>query len=192
MLKPTAMSALGGEFGVANKVGAAGGVLISERADIAAVLATACIDGCEAAISAVVGVDIPSEPGLFASRSGVIAIWLSPRSWLLQCAVDDEARIQKAILSAFPDGTVNGTAFTDHLCWLELNGEDPQQLLRRGAFVSLDHPGGLPVGRSKRTIVADVAVIILRPDAQRLLVGVERSRSRFLRDWLLRAEDEAA
>lgn len=192
MLRPTALSALGGEFGVANSIGVACGVAVSERADIAAVLVAACLDGCEAGISAVVGVDVPSEPGWFASGGGVTAIWLSPRSWILQCAIDDEARIQKAIVSAFPDGTVHGTGFTDHLCWFELSGEDPQQLLCRGAFVSLDHPAGLPVGRSKRTIVADVAVVILRLDTQRLLVGVERSRARFLRDWLLRAEDEAA
>jgi len=189
MLKPIARSALGGEFGVANAVGITCGVAITERSDIAGVLVSACVDGCEARITAIVGVELPSEPGLLVGGEGPTAIWLSPRSWILQCAIEDEARIQNAVLAAFPDGTAHAAGFTDHLCWLELSGGDPLQLLCRGAFVSLE-PSGLPVGRCKRTIVADIAAVILRPDAGRLLVGVERSRACFFRNWLLHAEAE--
>lgn len=183
MLTPHASSTLGGEFGTANALGTANGVDLLERSDVAALLVSACVDGEAAGISAIIGIDLPLTPGQVVGGGGMTAIWLSPRSWIVQCAIEDEARLQSAVADAFPDGRWHATGFTDHLCWLELSGDDSMQLLCRGAFVSLDSER-LPVGRSKRTLVADVALVILRVDTLRLLVGVERSRARYFKDWL--------
>jgi heterotetrameric sarcosine oxidase gamma subunit len=189
MLTPVAKSALGNPFGGVHFIGTFGGVAVTERSDIGAVLISAAVDDCAATASSLVGIDLPSAPGRFVGGAGLTAIWLSPRSWILQCPIEEEGRICRALATAFGDGSVHATGFTDQLCWLALSGGDPMELLRRGGFVTLD-PAGLPVGSSRRALVTDVAVVVLSLDAARLLVGVERSRARFFADWLGRERHE--
>jgi heterotetrameric sarcosine oxidase gamma subunit len=181
-----ARSALGSDFGAARKIRTIGGCLVTERSDIASVLISASFDGGAAKISARIGTDLPDRPGPIVLTGEFASIWSSPRSWVVQCAVPDEDELRARVESAFPDRSVHATLFGDYLCWMEIRGPDSLALLRRGAFLSFEREG-IQIGAAKRTLVAEVNAIVARPEADRFLVGIERSRARYFMDWLLLA-----
>jgi len=199
-----AQAPLGGNIGIASPVTgflSDGGVVLRERADIGCVLLTAAVDIPEAAsvdrvettsisnldpaatASKVAQVTLPRAPGSVTTTHTRTALWLSPRSWLIHCAVDEEANLVSQLNAAFPDKLLHAVPFTDALCWLELSGEGALDLLQEGGFLSLERDG-LAIGHAKRTLLAQVAVIIFRASQDAWLVGVERSRARYFVTWL--------
>jgi heterotetrameric sarcosine oxidase gamma subunit len=80
--------------------------------------------------------------------------------------------------------------FTDALCWFELSGDGALDLLTEGSFISLER-GGLPVGRAKRTLIAQIAAVVVRRSESVWQVAVERSRSKYFVDWLSAAAGES-
>ncbi|MBT4932394.1 MAG: hypothetical protein HOL66_00865 [Rhodospirillaceae bacterium] len=89
------------------------------------------------------------------------AVWLSPRSWLISCRLDDEPELLDNINANFPDRSIHASAFSDYLCWLSLEGEATEDALRQGGFISLANEG-LPEGHANRTIMAGIPAIIHR------------------------------
>jgi heterotetrameric sarcosine oxidase gamma subunit len=79
---------------------------------------------------------------------------------------------------------------SDYLLWLELEGGGAESLLKRGGFLSLE-AGGLPVAHFKRTLVADVPVLIWRRAPTTWRVGLERSRFQYFVDWIRVRMDSA-
>ncbi len=180
-MKLEAQSALGAPFGRARPVVGfkTNGVSLRERADIGCVLLTAV----EAGISTAAGVDLPTAPGETRARESRTALWLSPRSWLIRCRVDEEPALAECLNAAFPNKRAHAVPFTDALCWLEIFGVESQECLTEGGFLSLE-PGGLPVGHAKRTLIAGVPVTVVHERESVWIVGVERSRARYFADWL--------
>jgi heterotetrameric sarcosine oxidase gamma subunit len=182
-----AQTALGSPFGVANLVKEfrAEDVSLRERADIGAVLVTAAVDG--AGVSSAIGdtarIELPPVPGMIAKGGDRTVLWLSPRSWLIQCPVAEEVALVGAINDAFPDKLVHAVRFGDALCWLELTGSGARELLTEGGFLSLERDG-LAAGRAKRTLIAQIAVVLVHESESVWLVGVERSRVRYFVQWL--------
>ncbi|MDQ2067790.1 sarcosine oxidase subunit gamma family protein [Xinfangfangia sp. CPCC 101601] len=161
---------------------------IHDRADLAAVLVVATDDDAAAELASI-GLTVPTGAGPMVAQDGLQAIWLSPRSWVIQCAPEAEMALVARINAAFDDRRITASLFGDHLAWIEISGADPQALLRRGGFVSLD-AGGIAPGSAKRTLVAEVNVILCHIEPGRLLAGVERSRARYFVDWLKQAAKE--
>jgi heterotetrameric sarcosine oxidase gamma subunit len=191
-MKLQARAAFEATFGVAAAVPAITGerVAVRERADIGCVLLTAAVDVAQVVYPAnvAVGVDLPLAPGRVHRGSGRTAVWLSPRSWLVHCTVEEEGELVRRVNGAFAGKLLHAARFTDALCWLELSGSGALGLLTEGGFVSLEQ-AGLAIGYAKRTLVAQVAVIVLRESENVWLVAVERSRVRYFMDWLRAAAE---
>jgi heterotetrameric sarcosine oxidase gamma subunit len=168
------------------------GLALRERGDIGCVLLTAAVDAASVlnAPSAAVGVELPASHGRVSDGDGRRALWLSPRSWLVHCAVAEEIELVRRVNASFPDKLLHAALFTDALCWLELSGVRSLERLTEGGFLSLE-PTGLPIGYAKRTLTAQIAAIVVREGEGVWLVAVERSRARYFVDWL-RAGGEGA
>jgi sarcosine oxidase subunit gamma len=162
--------------------------VLRERADFGSVLLTAAVDGTAIAASAssAAGLDLPIGPGPTKASSESTAIWLSPRSWLILCGVEDEARLVDRLNKAFPDKLLHTVGFADQLCLFELSGVASLDLLTEGSFLSLE-PRGLPVGNAKRTLIAQVVTVVIRTSGTSWLLAVERSRARYFAGWLIAA-----
>jgi heterotetrameric sarcosine oxidase gamma subunit len=156
-----------------------------ERADIGCLLVTTTLDSSTwaAQLRAVVGLEFPLEACRITEAHPHRVLWLTPRSWLIHCPVDDESALATRINDAFPNKSVHAVLFTDYLCWFELSGPKAFDLLSEGGFVSLERTG-LVVGHAKRTALAGVAVVLLHERVQTWLIGVERSRAIYIADWL--------
>jgi heterotetrameric sarcosine oxidase gamma subunit len=160
-------------------------VSVSELSGSAHILITSAI-GTDETVSTLFescGIDIPSDPGTICETASCIAFWLSPRSWLLRLPVNDEAVVLDKIGRGFPDRRVHATPYSDALQWIGITGQDGEALLARGGFVSLS-TDGFPSGHFKRTLIADIPLLIWRRDAEQWEVGCERSRTRYFVHWI--------
>ncbi len=196
-MKLHSRSVFGPTFGVSATIpdfdrGATNTKLV-ERADVGCVLVASTIDLTTTAreLGAVVALDFPLAAGATTKAPPYRALWLTPRSWLIHCPVDEERELALRINTAFPDKQIHAALFTDELCWLELSGLEASNLMTEGGFISLE-PEGLPIGFVKRTRLADVAVIALRLSLHTWLLGVERSRAIFLATWFQAAARRSA
>jgi heterotetrameric sarcosine oxidase gamma subunit len=187
-------SALGAPFGTASTVSgfSSDSLFLRERADIGCILLTTAVDNADIATSAsqAAGLELPLTPGPINTASQRKAIWLSPRSWLIHCRVEEENDLVTHLNAAFLYKLAHAAPFTDYLFWLELSGPPALDLLTEGTFLSLDR-GGLPVGHAKRTLVAQVSAVVVHESESVWLVAVERSRARYLADWLTAAVSTA-
>jgi heterotetrameric sarcosine oxidase gamma subunit len=160
-------------------------VSLLERADIGCVLVTAAVDGASVlnTINEAARVELPAVPGMVGKGGERVALWLSPRSWMIHCQLTEEATLILDINSAFPDKLVHAVQFSDAIAWLELSGSGVRDLLAEGGFVSLERDG-LGIGRVKRTLIAQIATVVVRESESLWLVGVERSRAAYFARWL--------
>lgn len=152
------------------------------------VLIVSAVDGTEAAaaLNETCAITVPTEPGTVCDEAPYIAFWLSPRSWLLRVEQDGEASMLAAIRKGFPDRRVHVTPYSDALHWFELSGPGSAALLARGGFVTLS-VDGLAVGCMKRTLIADVPVLIWRQAQADWSLAVERSRAGYMAGWFANA-----
>jgi heterotetrameric sarcosine oxidase gamma subunit len=192
-MKLQAQSTLGGAFGASHPVSGfeSKAAILRERADIGTVMLTTSVEPGVIAETAgrVAGVEIPLSPGPLTSAPGRWGLWLQPRSWLIRCGVDEELDLVKRLNGAFPERQAHAVAFTDAICWFELSGTAAHDILTEGGFVSLER-GGLPIGNAKRTLIAQVAAIVVREGESAWLVAVERSRANYFAQWLSAAAKE--
>ena len=186
-MKLQPQATLGAPFGVASPIAGfrSDSVVLRERSDFGCVLLTAAVDAAEvrSLVSAVADVDLPLAAGMTKTCAGRTALWLSPRSWLIHCDIEDEVGLVARVNVTFPDKLVHAVGFTDALCWLELSGAAAHDLLTEGTFLSLER-GGLPIGRGKRTLIAQIVAIVIRERESVWLIAVERSRARYFVEWL--------
>ena len=182
-----AQSTLGSAFGAANPLAGfqRAGITIRERADIGCLLVNSAVetDDLYAALSSAAGVSLPEYAGEVQRNGNRLALWLTPRSWLLHCGLDEELTLARQINASFPDKSVHAAQFTDYLTWLELDGAGALLMLQEGGFLSLAKDG-MRVGHAKRTLIAGITAVIVRQSVETWLVGVERSRARYFADWL--------
>jgi heterotetrameric sarcosine oxidase gamma subunit len=162
-----------------------GNTTLMERADIGCLLVSSAVDSYEVStrLNAAARFSFPLKAGRVTEARLYRVLWLTPRSWLVHCPLDEEWALADRFNEAFPDKLVHAALFTDQLCWLELSGVHALTLLTDGGFVSLER-GGLGVGCAKRTTLAGVGVIIFRKQPQTWLLAVERSRALYIASWL--------
>lgn len=191
-------SVFGGELGTSRDIDGfrSERAVLRERSDLGCVLLTLAAESLELATTAstVCGVELPAGPGAIAMRSEAtgqrVALWLTPRSWLIHCALEEEDDLVERVGATFPDKLAHALSFTDAVCWMELSGPAAWDLLTEGGFVSLER-GGVPVGHAKRTLIAQVAVALIHHRADSWLLGVERSRAPYFMAWLSSAAKTA-
>ncbi len=177
-----------------NTLDAAGTALDMTQIEIRAedgyahVLIVSTVDGAEAAaaLHETCAITVPTAPGMVCVEASHPAFWLSPRSWLLRVERGGEAAVLAAIRTAFPDRLLHATPYSDALHWFEVSGPHSAALLARGGFVSLS-VDGLAVGRMKRTLFADVPVLIWRQAEADWSLAVERSRAGYMAAWFAKA-----
>ena len=183
-------SALRAPFGTASTVSgfSCDNAILRERADIGCVLLSTAVDSADIAATAshAAGVDLPLTPGMIKTSPHRKAIWLSPRSWLIHCNIEQEFELVTRLNAAFPERLVHAAAFTDYLAWFELSGSAALDLLTEGTFLSLER-AGLPVGHAKRTLIAQIAAVVVHESESVWLIAIERSRARYFADWLIAA-----
>jgi heterotetrameric sarcosine oxidase gamma subunit len=164
-----------------------------ECADIGCLLVNSAVDASivAAALGTAAGFAFPLKSGAIVDAHTHRVLWLTPRSWLVHCPIDQEWLLATRINEAFPDKRVHAALFTDYLCWFELSGLGSGDVLTQGAFISLER-GGLPVGHAKRTLLVGIAVVVVHERPQTWLIGVERSRAIYFANWLRAAESTGA
>lgn len=184
-----ARSALGGIPGLARVRPVFTGRQIAceliERSDLGCLLCSAAVEPAAhlAAIEAAAGVKFPMGPGPVASRGLRRAVWMSPRSWLLLCPLGDEDEILWSFTDSFADRGIHASRYSDQLCWLELVGQESEDLLRTAGFLSLDADDPV-VGSARRGRLAGVAALVFREEEVRWLLGIERSYAGYMVEWL--------
>lgn len=185
-------SVFGGPFGTASDTRKfrSDRATLRERSDIGCVLLTTVGDSSESVASAcgAFGLELPMAPGAVTVAARSTALWLSPKSWLIHCDLNEEADLLERITAAFPDKRAHGVLFTDAVCWMELSGPAALDLLTEGGFVSLERDG-LPVGHVKRTLIAQVPVVVFHQAPDTWLLAVERSRAIYFVQWLSAAAE---
>jgi heterotetrameric sarcosine oxidase gamma subunit len=187
-LQAEALFGGGGAFGEAQAVElfarADRAAALVSRGDLACVLVVCAVplELIAVRLGAAVGFSLPVQPVTVVAGADCRALWLTPRSWLLQCRHADEIATARRVNDAFPDNLARATPYSDALCWFQLAGSAAGSLLAEGGWVSLE-PGGLAVGRIKRALFAALPAMILREQEDTWLLGVERSRAAYLVDW---------
>ncbi len=158
---------------------------VIERSDFGCVLCSAAVDANEIyqKLSQKSKLELPRQSGMVVWQDERAAIWLSLRSWLILCPLDDESELVAMINAVFPDHIVLASTFSDNLCWLSLSGDEAEDKLRQGGFISLAD-GGLTIGHPKRTLIAGIPAIIHRKSASVWTIGIERSYASYFINWL--------
>jgi heterotetrameric sarcosine oxidase gamma subunit len=188
-MKLHSRAVLGATFGVSAAVpafdGGAANMQLLERADVGCVLVASTIDPAAAVseLNAAARLEFPLAAGATTKSHLHRVLWLTPRSWLIHCPVDEERALAGRINHAFTDKRVYAAPYTDHLCWLELSGSQALNCLTEGGFVSLERDG-IAIGHAKRGLLASIAIVIVHEDLHTWLLGVERSRTIYFVEWL--------
>lgn len=110
-------------------------------------------------------------------------LWLGPSEWLIYGGTNVEA-LRQSIATLVVSGSHLATDVSEGLDVLELAGPESMAILATGC--GLDLAGGaVPVGGCAQSHVHAVPVIVHRaPGKETWRLFVDRSLSRFLRDWL--------
>jgi heterotetrameric sarcosine oxidase gamma subunit len=161
-----------------------------ERTDIGCLLINSAVDSSvvATALGVAAGLTFPFKADDVVDAQPRRVLWLTPRSWLVHCRIEEEQMLAKRINDAFPDKRAHAALYTDYLCWFDLQGPQAFTLLTEGGFVSLERDG-LGVGHAKRTSIAGVAAVIVHELPQDWLIGVERCKAMYFANWLRAAEN---
>lgn len=117
-------------------------------------------------------------------RPGTWALWRSPREVTLMAFDQTEAHGAMAELAA--DALACAVDQTDGTLVLELQGPLVDDLLRR--LVDSRSLPGAP-GSAVRARLVDIAVVLARPQSDRVWLLADRSHEHYLADWLAYAGD---
>jgi len=161
------------------------GISVTVRDDVHCVLCTAAVDAGTVAgpLANALAAPLPERPGTVCEQDGRRILWLGPRSWLVLCSENDESDVLASVHSAFHDRAVLASRYSDHYRWFELAGDQVDDTLRLGGFITFE-PGGLPLQYAKRTLIAGVSVLLETVSENVWHVGIERSRAGYFLEWL--------
>jgi heterotetrameric sarcosine oxidase gamma subunit len=163
-----------------------------ECADVGCLLVSSAIESSALtkALETLAGFAFPPTSGSITEATTRRALWLTPRSWLVHCPIDEEQILATRINQAFPDNRIHAAVYTDNFCWFDLCGPQALSLLIEGGFISLEREGQA-VGRAKRTRLGAVPVVVLHDSFQSWLLGTERSSAIYFADWLQSAVERS-
>lgn len=146
-----------------------------------------------AAVSRVLGVDLPETPCTFSRGTGphgpVEVAWLGPDEYLVLAQPGLQRTLESALREAI--GGTHGGAVVDvsaQRTTLALSGPKARDLLAHGCAIDL-HPSVSPTGTCVQTLLAQAGIILLVRDADtaEFLLLVRGSFARYLAAWLVDA-----
>lgn len=163
------------------------GIALTDRADLGCILcaATADVAAFPKLLAEVLAIPMPDAPGYATRCNDMLAMWLSPRTALLLCPLDEETRLFRTIEAQSAGRAIHPLQYSDQLSWLELAGTAADSLLKQGGFLTLEPSAPRP-DMARRTLIAGIPVILIHVNRGWLL-GVERSHARYFSTWLAAA-----
>ncbi|MPY98042.1 MAG: sarcosine oxidase subunit gamma [Actinophytocola sp.] len=145
-----------------------------------------------AAVSTVLGVELPSAPCTFAKGTGphgpVEVCWLGPDEYLVLAQPGLQRTLESALRAAIGDAHGAVVDVSAQRTTLTLSGPNARDLLAHGCAVDL-HPSVSPTGTCVQTLLAQAGIILLVREAE-FVVLVRASFATYLAAWLLDAGTE--
>jgi sarcosine oxidase, subunit gamma len=144
-----------------------------------------------AAVTALLGSDLPVAPGTATSTPSATAIWLGPEEWLITTRAQSGAGLEAALQNAVRGHGGAATDVSAQRTVIRLSGEHARRVLAKGCSLDL-HPSVYRKGTAQQTVLGLAAVVIIALDETgtdyRLLV--RSSFARYMADWLIDASTE--
>ena len=135
------------------------------------------------AVSAALGVSLPTRACRAEEAAGAAALWLGPDEWLL-------LRDAGAPAPCLPDGVAGSIVDISHRqVAIEIAGPRAEEILSSGCPLDLA-PGAFPVGMCTRTLFHKAEVVLWRIAPDRFHLEVWRSFARYVEALLVEADQE--
>jgi len=144
-----------------------------------------------AAVESVAGVGVPEPLGVTMSADETGAVWMSPDELLILVRYSEAGATVAALEEALAGRHHLAVDVSDARAVIELTGARVPEVLAKGAPLDFSEPG-FPVGRARRTHLAEIAVGIWRIEPETWQVVCFRSYAGHLFDWLATAAVESA
>ncbi|MPY76935.1 MAG: sarcosine oxidase subunit gamma [Actinophytocola sp.] len=145
-----------------------------------------------AAVSRVLGVELPETPCTFSSGTGphgpVEVAWLGPDEYLVLAQPGLQRTLESALREAIGDTHGAVVDVSAQRTTLTLSGPRARDLLAHGCAIDL-HPSASPIGTCVQTLLAQAGIILLVRDADagEFVVLVRASFATYLAAWLVDA-----
>jgi sarcosine oxidase subunit gamma len=167
------------------------GLRLAERRDLALVqldLGPGDAEGRKAA-GALLGLDLPTTPGLSAKSAAGAALWTGPGRWLLCLPVVDGKATTAALAEALAGRHHAVIDLTQARTVIRASGPRLRDLLSKGVPIDL-HPRAFPEGACAVTSLAHVTGTLHHVEEGIIDLTVMRSFGLHLWDWLHEAGEE--
>ena len=143
-----------------------------------------------AAVSSVLGVELPRTPNRTATGNGLTAFWLGPDEWLVVGASGREAELAPALQRALAGQHAAVIDVSEARTVIVVSGRHARELLQKGTPLDL-HPREIQPGYCAQTALSKANVILHQTDAApRYDIYVLNSFADYLWNWLERAAAE--
>jgi len=146
--------------------------------------------GFAAAVSGVLGLELPTIPNRAVSAGGLTVFWLAPDEWLVVGPPGREAELTPALQKALAGQHAAVVDLSESRTVIAIAGRNARELLQKGTPLDL-HPREFQSGHCAQTALSKANVILHQTDAEpRYDVYVLNSFADYLWNWLERAAQE--
>jgi sarcosine oxidase subunit gamma len=143
-----------------------------------------------AAVSGVLGLELPNIPNRAVSAGGLTVFWLAPDEWLVVGAPGREAELAPALHKALADQHAAVVDVSEARTVIVVAGRNARELLQKGTPLDL-HPQEFQPGYCAQTALSKANVILHQTDAgPRYDIYILNSFADYLWNWLERAAAE--
>jgi sarcosine oxidase subunit gamma len=140
------------------------------------------------AVSQVLGLALPIEPGSYSDTADTRVYWLGPNEWLVVVEAGSEVSVE-AQLREVLQGHYSIVDVSGGQTLINLSGKKTEMLLKKSSVYDF-HPNNFPAGRCVQTTFAKAgALISKRADGSFDLV-IRRSFADYVFRWINDAADE--
>ena len=143
-----------------------------------------------AAVSGVLGLELPEIPNRAVGAGGLTVFWLAPDEWLVVGAPGRETELAPALQRALAGQHAAAVDVSEARTVITVAGRNARELLQKGTPLDL-HPREFQPGYCAQTGLSKANVILHQSDASpRYDIYVLNSFADYLWNWLERAAQE--
>jgi len=168
------------------------GIVSAERAFLGHINVRGRVDDppFAAAVSSVIGINVPERPNTVTLGSDSTVYWLGPDEWLIITPGGREAAVARDLRTALSGCMAAVTEVSGGQTVIALGGRSVRDLLAKGCPLDL-HPRAFGVGRCAQSHLAKAPMLIRQVDAiPSFEIIVRRSFADYLWLWLIDAAEE--